>query len=99
MLRSFWSVMVLVLLWISPAHAQQDCLPVEQAFRLSVSQDGDGQVRLNWKISQGDYLYRKQVKVEADPAGSVQQAAMPAGTLKNDAFIALLARLAPARKG
>lgn len=86
MLRSFWSVVVLALLWTSPAHAQQDFLPVEQAFRLSVSQDGDGQVRLNWKISEGYYLYRKQVKVEGDPAGSVQQVTMPAGTIKNDEF-------------
>ena len=42
MLRSFWSGMVLSLLWILPAHAQQDFLPVDQAFRLSVSQDGAG---------------------------------------------------------
>ena len=86
MLRSFWSVVVLALLWTSPAHAQQDFLPVEQAFRLSVSQDGDGQIRLNWKISEGYYLYRKQVKVEGDPAGSVQQITMPVGTIKNDEF-------------
>ncbi|OZA22791.1 MAG: thiol:disulfide interchange protein [Hydrogenophilales bacterium 17-64-11] len=86
MLRSFWSVVVLALLWTSPAHAQQNFLPVEQAFRLSVSQDGDGQVRLNWKISEGYYLYRKQVKVEGDPAGSVQEVTMPAGTIKNDEF-------------
>ncbi|MHB8937148.1 MAG: protein-disulfide reductase DsbD [Thiobacillus sp.] len=86
MLRSFWSIIVLTLLWVPPVHAQEDFLPVEQAFRLSVSQDGDGQVRLNWKISEGYYLYRKQVKVEGDPTGSVQQVAMPAGTIKNDEF-------------
>ncbi|MHB1187867.1 protein-disulfide reductase DsbD [Thiobacillus sp.] len=86
MLRSFWSVVVLSLLWALPAHAQEDFLPVEQAFRLSVSQDGDGQVRLNWKISEGYYLYRKQLKVEGDPADSVQQVALPAGTIKNDEF-------------
>lgn len=86
MLRSFGSVVVLALLWAVPAHAQQDFLPVEQAFRLSVSQDGDGQVRLNWKISEGYYLYRKQVQVAGEPADSVQQVALPTGTLKNDEF-------------
>ncbi|MFZ3040612.1 MAG: protein-disulfide reductase DsbD [Thiobacillus sp.] len=86
MLRLLWSVVMLSLLWALPAHAQQDFLPVEQAFRLAVSQDGDGQVRLNWKISEGYYLYRKQLKVEGDPAGSVQQVALPAGTIKNDEF-------------
>jgi len=86
MLRSFWSVVVLSLLWALPAHAQQDFLPAEQAFRLSVSQDGAGQVRLNWKISDGYYLYRKQVKVEGDPAGSVKAVNLPAGIIKNDEF-------------
>ena len=86
MLRSFWSGVVLSLLWILPAHAQQDFLPVEQAFRLSVSQDGDGQVRLNWKISDGYYLYRKQVKVEGEPAGSVKEVILPPGIVKTDEF-------------
>ena len=83
-LRLFWWVALLALLWALPAHAQQDFLPVEQAFRLSVSQDGDGQVRLNWKISEGYYLYRKQLKVEGEPAGSVQQVTSPAGIVKTD---------------
>lgn len=86
MLRLFWSFVVLTLLWALPAHAQQDFLPVEQAFPLTVSQDGDGQVRLHWKISEGYYLYRKQMKVEGTPAGSVQQTTMPAGIVKTDDF-------------
>ncbi|OZA12035.1 MAG: thiol:disulfide interchange protein, partial [Hydrogenophilales bacterium 17-62-8] len=86
MLRSFWSVVVLSLLWALPAHAQEDFLPVEQAFRLSVSQDADGQVRLNWKISEGYYLYRKQVKVEGDPSGSVKAVILPPGIVKTDEF-------------
>lgn len=86
MLRSFWSVVMLGLLWAMPTHAQQSFLPVEQAFRLGVSQDGDGHVRLNWTISDGYYLYRKQVKVEGDPAGSVKEVILPAGVIKNDEF-------------
>ncbi|MCL5060770.1 MAG: protein-disulfide reductase DsbD [Candidatus Thermoplasmatota archaeon] len=86
MLRSFGSLVMLGLLWALPVHAQQDFLPVEQAFRLGVSQDGDGQVRLNWTISDGYYLYRKQVKVEGDPAGSVKEVTLPAGVIKNDAY-------------
>lgn len=86
MLRLFWSFVMLTLLWALPAHAQQDFLPVEQAFRLTVSQDGDGQVRLHWKISEGYYLYRKQMKIEGEPAGSVLQITMPTGTVKTDDF-------------
>ncbi|NMM38297.1 MAG: protein-disulfide reductase DsbD [Glaciimonas sp.] len=86
MLRLFWSFVMFTLLWALPAHAQQDFLPVEQAFRFTVSQDGGGQVRLNWKISDGYYLYRKQMKVEGEPAGSVQQITMPTGITKTDDF-------------
>jgi thiol:disulfide interchange protein DsbD len=84
MLRLLWSVVMLTMWWALPAHAQQDFLQPEQAFRLNVSKQADGQVRLNWDISQGYYLYRQQMKVEADPVGSAQEADWPAGTRKTD---------------
>ncbi len=84
MLRLVWSIVMLTLLSALPAHAQQGFLQPEEAFRLNVSKQADGQVRLNWEISKGYYLYRKQMKVEADPVGSVQQVEWPAGTLKTD---------------
>ncbi|MGB4359548.1 MAG: protein-disulfide reductase DsbD [Rhodoferax sp.] len=84
MLRLLWSVVLLAMLWALPAHAQQDFLQPEQAFRLNVSKQTDGQVRLNWDISKGYYLYRQQMKVEADPVGSAQKADWPAGTRKTD---------------
>ena len=83
MLRVLWSV-VLALLWALPAQAQQDFLQPEQAFQLTISKQADGQLRLNWDISPGYYLYRQQMKVEADPVGSPLQVAWPAGTLKTD---------------
>jgi thiol:disulfide interchange protein DsbD len=84
MLRLFWPIVMLTLLWVLPAHAQNDFLPPEQAFRLTVTKADDGLLRLNWKISEGYYLYRKQIKVEGEPADSVQQVKLPAGTLKTD---------------
>lgn len=86
MLRSFWLGVVLMLLGILPVQAQENFLPVEQAFRLSVSQNGDGQVSLNWKISDGYYLYRNQVKVEGEPEASVKEVSLPAGIVKNDEY-------------
>lgn len=83
MLRLWWSV-VLVFLWVLPAQAQQNFLQPEKAFQLSVSKQADGQLRLNWDISPGYYLYRQQMKVELDPAGSALQVAWPAGTLQTD---------------
>lgn len=84
MLRLLWSVVLLAMSWALPAHAQQDFLQPEQAFRLNVSKQTDGQVRLNWDISKGYYLYRQQMKVEADPVGSAQKIDWPAGTRKTD---------------
>lgn len=84
MLRLLGLIVMLTMLWALPAHAQQDFLPPEQAFRLTIIKQADAQVRLDWKISKGYYLYRKQMKVEGDPAGSAQQVEWPVGTLKTD---------------
>jgi thiol:disulfide interchange protein DsbD len=89
MVRWFLSVVVLGVLWVLPAHAQegnQEFLPADQAFRLTVTQSGDGLLRLNWKISEGYYLYRQQVKIEGVPVGSVPPVTLPAGVLKTDEF-------------
>jgi thiol:disulfide interchange protein DsbD len=83
MLRLLWSV-VLTLVWALPAQAQPDFLQPEEAFQLSVSKQADGQLRLNWDISPGYYLYRQQMKVAVDPVGSPLQVKWPAGTLKTD---------------
>jgi len=84
MLRLLWSVVMLIMWWALPAHAQQDFLQPEQAFRLNVSKQADGQLRLNWDISQGYYLYRQQMKVEVDPVGSALKVEWPTGTRKTD---------------
>jgi thiol:disulfide interchange protein DsbD len=88
MLRWLLSVVVFTLLWVLQAQAQaaSDFLPPEQAFRLNVTKADDGLLRLNWKISEGYYLYRKQIKVEGEPVGSAQQVMLPAGTRKTDEF-------------
>ncbi|MDI1272127.1 protein-disulfide reductase DsbD [Polaromonas sp.] len=84
MLRWLWLIVMVPVLWALPAHAQQEFLPVDQAFRLSISQDGAGQVRLNWDIRKGYYLYRQQMKVEVGPADGALQVLWPAGTPKTD---------------
>lgn len=84
MLRLLYLIVMVPVLWALPAHAGQEFLPVDQAFRLNVSRDGDGQVRLNWDIGKGYYLYRQQMKVEADSAGGALQVLWPAGTAKTD---------------
>lgn len=87
MLRWVCSVvtwMVLGALSGLPAHAEQEYLKPEEAFRLGVSKQADEQVRLTWDIAKGYYLYRKQMKVEVEPPGDIRQISWPAGTLKTD---------------
>lgn len=87
MLRWVGSVVMVMLFWALPgvsAHAQQDYLEPAEAFRLSVARLADDQVRLTWEISKGYYLYRKQMKVEADPAGATEPIDWPAGLVKTD---------------
>ena len=84
MLRLLYLIVMVPVLWALPAHAQQDFLPVDQAFQLDVTRQADGQIGLNWTISKGYYLYRRQMKVEADPAGGALPVKWPDGTLKTD---------------
>jgi len=85
--RLFWPIALLAMLWVMPVHAQGNFLPPQQAFRLSVAKDSDGQVHLSWRISKGYYLYRSRLKVESEPAGSVQSIQLPAGTPKTDDYL------------
>ena len=58
---------------------------VERALRLSVSEEGDGQLGLNWISSEGYYRYRKLVKVEGGPVGSVEAGSLSPDVGANDA--------------
>ncbi len=65
--RSLWSILVLMFTIagaaLTPASAQVTAtgampLPVDKAFRLSVTREDASHVRLQWKIAPGYYLYR-----------------------------------------
>lgn len=86
MQRSFWSILAMALVWSLPVKAGNHFLPPEQAFRLAVTPEGGGRVRLSWNIEEGYYLYRERLKVEGVPSGSVRQVETPVGTPKTDAY-------------
>lgn len=86
MLRSLWIGLLLALLWLPFAQAEENFLPPEQAFKLVVSQEKSGQIKLHWDIAQGYYLYRKNIKVESLPAGLIEKTELPAGVPKTDEF-------------
>lgn len=50
--------------------AEETFLPVEQAYRLNAEFESNSQLRLNWQIADGYYLYRHGFKIELlDEAG------------------------------
>ncbi len=89
MSRFLWLLAILGMLWQAPAHAEEDFLPPEQAFQLTVVPQADGRVSLNWKISDGYYLYRKQLSITSEPANQVKDLILPKGRSKKDEFFGI----------
>lgn len=97
MLRSFWSVVVLALLWASPAHAEQGFLPLEawagvQLLRPDVTaNDADDRA-----LMRAHQILGPPTLLLIGPHGKERRVERIIGALGADAF---LARLAPTRKG
>ncbi len=70
---------------LSDPFAQEDSfLPLEQAFIFNFNQD-KGQVHVEFEITKGYYLYKKQFKFKTEKA-SIALANLPKGELYNDEF-------------
>ena len=67
-----------------PAHAAEEFLQPEQAFRLEVVKSGADELRLTWSIAPGYYLYRDRMAVTASPPGTRVDAELPPGIRKDD---------------
>ena len=62
-------------------------LEADQAFRFDATADGTDQVRLNWEIADGYYLYRARIKIAtSSPAAQLGATQLPAGQIKNDEY-------------
>ena len=75
-----------MLLWGAawPAHAAEEFLQPEQAFRLAVTKSGADQLQLTWSIAPGYYLYRDRMVVTASPPGNRMETELPPGSRKDD---------------
>lgn len=68
-----------------PAHAADEFLPPEQAFRFSATQVDGQTVEIKFAIADGYYMYRERFAVAADPATvTLAPPDMPAGKVKFD---------------
>ncbi|WP_296945462.1 protein-disulfide reductase DsbD [uncultured Massilia sp.] len=68
---------------LSPARADDDFLPPEQAFRLSARMDGPNTAVVSYAIADGYYMYRERFKFTASGA-TLGEPAIPPGKVKFD---------------
>ncbi len=69
----------------APAHANDDFLPPEQAFRFSATQVDGQTVEVKFGIADGYYMYRERLAVAAEPASiTFAPVELPAGKVKFD---------------
>ena len=73
------------------AHAADEPLPAEEAFRASARLIDNQQVEIRFQVADGYYLYRHSFKFAADGI-SYGEPALPPGKLKNDDTAARAAR-------
>lgn len=65
--------------------ADNDFLPVEEAFQYQLSTNADGTATLSWDIASDYYLYRKRLKIEG-VNGELDNVEYPAGQTISDEF-------------
>ena len=65
---------------------ENNLLPVEEAFVLDAQATSADRIALRWKIAPGCYLYRHQLKVQADAGFAAQALQIPAGEPHQDEY-------------
>lgn len=75
---------VLVLLLAGFAHAEEDLLEPEKAFRYSARLVEPGKIEARFQIANGYYLYRDKIKFSADKDIKLGAVALPKGKIKQD---------------
>ena len=74
--------------WLGSGKQQagkREFLQPDEAFVFTADTNDDGEVRLDWRIAPGYYLYRDKMKFEAISEGlKLGEVALPAGEVKDD---------------
>lgn len=79
------TLLVLMAMLRVPAHAADDFLPPEQAFRFSAAQLDGQTIEVKFGIADGYYMYRERFALAADPnTVTLAPPDMPAGKVKFD---------------
>ncbi|MEP7245722.1 MAG: protein-disulfide reductase DsbD domain-containing protein, partial [Gammaproteobacteria bacterium] len=69
------------------SSGEEEFLPPDQAFQLAAFADGPNQVRLQWVIHEGYYLYKSRIKVASNGTqAKLGTPALPQGKRKHDEY-------------
>jgi len=86
MTRYFKALAILTLIMAAPAPAQDELLPVEEAFKYAVSDTGDA-FEIDWAIYKHAYLYKSRLSFESGTAAIVLgEPELPPGLDHEDEF-------------
>ncbi len=77
---------VLALFFSIFAHADEELLEPEKAFRYSAKLVEPGQIEARFQIANGYYLYRDKIKFSAENGVKLGAVALPAGKIKQDEY-------------
>ncbi|OYY94961.1 MAG: thiol:disulfide interchange protein [Hydrogenophilales bacterium 28-61-23] len=77
-------LLALALLFTGFAHADEELLEPEQAFKYSASLIEPGKAEARFQIADGYYLYRNKIKFSAEAGIKLGTPALPAGKIKQD---------------
>ena len=81
--RLLAAMLLACLAFISPAHADDDFLPPEQAFKFSAHMADAHTIVVNYAIADGYYMYRERFRFTATGA-KLGEPAIPPGKIKYD---------------
>lgn len=82
-LFQFMIAFMMSLVVSASAFALEAPLPMEDAFQMHVSRNGQGQLTLTWEMKEGYYLYREYLTAKSS-TGEALTLETPAGKMKDD---------------
>lgn len=83
-MRLFSGIIFLLLGFAAPAFAQAQPLDPEEAFKPTVARLADEELRIEWTIAPGYYLYRDQIAVTAPGSTRPLSVETQSGIMKDD---------------
>ncbi len=71
---------------LGSSFVQQEFLPVDEAFRLTIQAISPTSVSADFQVAEGYYLYRDKIQFTTQPEDSIESAALPSGKTKQDPY-------------